>query len=158
MLEKIISGGETGANQAGWRAAKTFGVAAGGWMRKGFLIDDGCHPEFAEQFAAIELRSEGEDVSTDRNVQESDATVWFGQTTTAAAYATVAACLAFRKPYMPVYPGASFEPSHIATWIVENKIKTLNLAGNRERDEPGIGARVERFVGEILEQLGHKRA
>ena len=84
--------------------------------------------------------------------------MWFGETTTSGAHATVAACLTFGKPYMPVYPGASFEPAHVATWIVENKIKTLNVAGNREDEEPGIGDRVERFLGEAFKQLGHERA
>jgi hypothetical protein len=44
MPEKMMSGGETGANVAGELTAKAFGVAASGWMRKGFLTDDGCHP------------------------------------------------------------------------------------------------------------------
>jgi len=158
MLEKIISGGETGANQGGWRAAKAFGVVTGGWMPKGFLTDDGCHPEFAEQFAAAELPTDSELACTEQNVNDSDATVWFGRTTNSGAHATVAACLALGKQYMPVYPGASFEPSHIAAWIGENKIKTLNVAGNGEHEEPGIGERVERFLGEVLEQLGHQRA
>ena len=57
---------------------------------------------------------------------------------------------------MPVYPGASFEPSHVATWITENQIRTLNVAGNREAEEPGIGDRVERFLGEVLQLLGHR--
>jgi Circularly permutated YpsA SLOG family len=80
-----------------------------------------------------------------------------GRTTNSSAHATAAACLAFGKPYMPVYPGAAFEPSHVATWIVENAIKTLNVDGNREHEEPGIGEKVERFLGDVLEQLGHDR-
>ena len=94
----------------------------------------------------------------EQNVQDSDATVWFGGTTNSVAHATAAACLAFGKPYMPVYPAASFEPSHIAAWIVENNIRTLNVTGNREEEEPGIGDCVEQFLGEILQQLGHRRA
>ena len=58
---------------------------------------------------------------------------------------------------MPVYPGALFEPSHVAAWIAENKIKTLNVAGNREHEEPGIGDRVERFLGQVLQHLGHQQ-
>jgi hypothetical protein len=158
MLKKIISGGETGANLAGWRAAKAFGVAAGGWMRQGFLTDDGCHPEFAEQYGASASPADSEPAHIEQNVQDSDATIWFGRTTNSSAHATAAACLAFGKPYMPVYPGAAFEPSHVATWIVENAIKTLNVDGNREHEEPGIGEQVERFLGEVLEQLGHERA
>ncbi len=158
MLEKLISGGDTGANRAGWRAAKTFGVATGGWMRHGFLTDDGCHPEFAGQFSAAELPTNSEAARTEQNARESDGTVWFGQTTTADAHATVVACLNLGKPCMPVYPAASFEPWHVTRWIVENQIKTLNVAGNREQDEHGIGDRVERFLGEVLAELGHPRA
>jgi len=157
MLEKIISGGESGADQAAWRAARGFGVAVGGSVRKGFLTNDGLRPEFAAEFAAAELPTDSEPARIEQNVHDSDATVWFGQTTTSAAHATVTACLTLGKPYMPVYPGASFEPSHVATWILENQVKTLNVAGNREHEEPGIGDRVERFLGEILKALGHKR-
>jgi hypothetical protein len=91
-------------------------------------------------------------------VQDSDATLWFGLTTTAAAQETVGACQRLGKPCMPVYPGASFEPRHVATWIAEHEVATLNVAGNCEEDEPGIGARLEGFLGEVLEQLVHKRA
>ena len=158
MLEKMISGGETGANQATWRAATAFGVPTGGWVPKGFLTEDGPHPEFAEQYGAAELPTDSEPARIEQNVQGADATLWFGRTTTSGAHATAAACLAFGRPYMPVYPGASFEPAHIAAWIVENKIKTLNVAGNREHEEPGISDRVEHFLGEVLKQLGHERA
>jgi hypothetical protein len=58
---------------------------------------------------------------------------------------------------MPVYPGASFEPSHVAAWIAERKIRTLNVAGSREREDPGIGDWVEWFIGRVLQQLGHQR-
>ena len=158
MLDKIISGGQTGADQAAWPAAKAFGVPTGGWMPKGFLTEDGPHPELAERYGAAEMPTDNQPARTEQNVQDSDATLWFGETTTAAAQATVGACHRFGKPCMPVYPGASFEPSHVAAWIAENKIRTLNVAGNREGEESGIGDRVERFLGEVLQQLGHERA
>ena len=158
MLDKIISGGQTGADQAGWRAARAFGVPTGGGMPQGFLTEDGPRPEFADEYGAAEMPTDGGLTPTEQNVQDSDATLWFGETTTSAAQATVGACQRFGKPCMPVYPGASFEPAHVATWIAENQIKTLNVAGNREGEEPGIGDRVERFLGEVLQQLGHQRA
>ena len=158
MLDKIISGGQSVADQAGWRAARTFGISSGGWMPKGFLTEDGPHPEFADQYGAAELTAESDTARTQRNVQDSDATLWFGVTTTSRAQETVGACQRFAKPCMPVYPGASFEPCQVAAWITENRIGTLNVAGNREGEEPGIGDRVERFLGEVLRQLGHERA
>jgi hypothetical protein len=54
VLEKIISNGQTGLDQAGWRAARAAGIPTGGWMPKGFLTEDGPHPEFAEDFGALE--------------------------------------------------------------------------------------------------------
>ena len=53
MLEKICSGGDTGASQAAWRAATVFGIPTGGWLPSGYLTDDGAHPEFAEQYGAV---------------------------------------------------------------------------------------------------------
>src|SRR5271165_4510417 len=127
-------------------------------MPKGFLAEDGPHSEFADQYGAAELPTESDTARTQRNVQDFDATLWFGVTTTSGAQATVGACQRFAKPCMPVYPGASFEPCHVATWIVENKIGTWNVAGNLEEEEPGIGDHLERFLGEVLQQLGHERA
>jgi len=95
---------------------------------------------------------------TEQNVLAADATLWFGVTTTLRAQETVCACQRFAKPCMPVYPGASFEPCHVATWIAQNRIGTLNVAGNREDEEPGMGHRMERFLGEVLQQLGHEGA
>jgi hypothetical protein len=158
MLDKIISGGQTGADQAGWRAATAFGVATGGWMPNGFRTEEGPRPEFAEQYGATEMPTQSAIGGAEQNVLVSDGTLWFGETTTAAAQATVGACQQFGKPCMPVSPGAAFEPAHVAIWIAENEVRTLNVAGNREGDEPGIGKRVERFLGAVLQQLGHRRA
>lgn len=155
MLDKIISSGGTGASRAAWQVAARFGVATGGSMPRGFLSDDGPHREFAGQFSATELPTESEPASIERNVLDADATLWFGKTTTAAASVSVGACQRLGRPCMPVYPAASFEPSQIAEWISEHQIRTLNVAGNSEHDEPGIGERVEAFLLQVLETLGH---
>jgi hypothetical protein len=158
MLDKIISGGQTGADQAAWRVARAFGVPTGGWMPKGFLTEDGPRPEFAGLHGAAEMPTDSHPARTEQNVQDADGTVWFGETTTSGARETVEACHRHGKPCMPVYPGASFEPSQVAAWVVENTIRTLNVAGNRETEESGIGDRVEQFLGQVLHELGHGRA
>ena len=158
MLEMIISGGETGAEQAGWRAAKRYGVRTGGWMPRGFLTEDGPRPEFAESYAAAEMPTDSAVARIEQNVQDSDATLWFGVTTSFAASVTVERCIVFNKPCMPIDPDVSFEPSHIATWILVNHIKTLNVTGNSEAEERGIGDRVERFIGQVLQQLGRQQS
>jgi hypothetical protein len=154
MLHKIISGGQTGADQAAWRAAAAFGVPTGGWMPQAFVTEDGPRPELAQRYGAAELPAFSGPSWVEKNVQNADATLWFGATTTDDAQTTVAACLRLGKPCLPVLPGLTFEPSHVAAWISENAIGVLNVAGNREAVEPGIGATVERFLRKVLEQLG----
>jgi hypothetical protein len=153
MLEKIISGGQTGADQAAWRAARAFGLPTGGWMPRGFLTEDGPHPEFAGRYGAAEMPTESYPARTEQNVQDSDGTLWFGATPTAGAQATVSAALKLGKPCLPIDPGASFEPEHLVAWIAGHTIRTLNVAGNRESDEPGIGGRVEGLLGQVFKQL-----
>src|ERR1700733_1932134 len=85
MLDKIISGGQTGVDQAAWRAAKACGVATSGWMPRGFLTEDGPRPEFAERYGAAEFPTNDDHARTEQNVQDSDATLWFGETTSLGA-------------------------------------------------------------------------
>jgi Circularly permutated YpsA SLOG family len=144
MLEKIISDGRSGAEQAAWRAARSYGISSDGRIPEATWTQGEPYREFTDH--------------TEQNVLAADATLWFGETTTRGAQETVRACHQLAKPCMLVYPDASFDPSHVATWIQENKIRTLNVAGNQEEEEPGIGDRVERFLGEALERLGHVRA
>jgi hypothetical protein len=155
MLRKIISGGQTGADQAAWRAAVAFGVPTGGWMPQAFVTEDGPRPELAQRYGAAELPASSRPSWIEQNVQDADATLWFGATTTDDARATIAACLGRGKPCLPIAPGVSFQPPHVATWITQNTIRVLNVAGNREAVEPGIGATVEQFLRAVLTQLGH---
>ena len=77
---RIISGGQMGADQAGWRAARRAGLPTSGWMPRGFETEDGPRPEFAGEFGAVEVAG-GYKVRTRANARDSDATVWFGDPT-----------------------------------------------------------------------------
>jgi hypothetical protein len=78
MLVKVISGGQTGVDQAGWRAAKACGIPTGGYIPKGFLTEEGFRPEFVERYGAVETETTGYQDRTRYNVLEADGTVWFG--------------------------------------------------------------------------------
>ena len=41
MIKLVISGGQSGADQAGWRAAQACDIPTGGWMPFGFLTEEG---------------------------------------------------------------------------------------------------------------------
>jgi hypothetical protein len=104
VVTKVVSRGQTGADQAGWRAARAFGIPTGGWMPRGFLTEEGSRPEFAELFGAFEMPTPDYRARTEQNVRDSDATVWFGDVTTQCARATLGACDKLSRSCLRVVP------------------------------------------------------
>src|SRR5262249_5491583 len=129
VLEVIISGGQTGADQGAWRAALKAGLKTGGWMPKDFLTEDGPRPEFAEAYGARELDSAEYRVRTEENVRDSDATIWFGSIDTPGAKTTLNALKILGRPQKIIKPNDLIRPSAIASWLGRNpSIRRLNVA------------------------------
>lgn len=74
MLNRVISGGQTGVDRAALEAAKSVGFDTGGWMPKGFRAEDGQHPEFADLYGMSQGRTTGYPERTRLNIEEADAT------------------------------------------------------------------------------------
>ena len=143
-LERVISGGQTGADRAGLAAAKAAGIATGGWMPKGFRALDGSHPEFAELYGISEHTSDRYPPRTALNVKESDATLCFvTEWESPGEVVTRGMCERYGRPRLEVTPGGSLTPADVAEWLRANAVRVLNVAGNTERTSPGIGAFVE---------------
>lgn len=157
MLERVISGGQTGADQAGWRAARSAGLATGGWMPRGFLTEDGPRPGFAGQFGAVEHESVGSEARTIANVRASDGTLIFaGGRPGPGTALTIEACRGAGVPYLVVPIARDSEetsPDRAAAWVSSRPIRTLNVAGERESHSPGIGAFVESYLAELFRRL-----
>ena len=141
---RVVSGDQAGADQAGWRAARSLGLPTGGWMPRGFETEAGPRPEFATMYGARELAG-GYRERTQANARDSDATAWFGNPESPGGRATLRACRALDRPVFLIRAGVT-RPSDLTAWLVERSVQVLNVAGNRELTEPGIGARVERFL------------
>ena len=146
MLERVISGGQTGVDQAGWRAARACGIPTGGSMPLGFLTEEGPRPDFAEAYGAVELATGDYPIRTRANTRDSDVTLWFGDTASIGGQTTLRACAALARPVLLVNDVAI--PSEVAAWLEARGVRVLNIAGNRETTTPGIGAGVERFLVE----------
>jgi hypothetical protein len=163
MLELVVTGGQRGADQGGWRAARAAGIPTGGWMAQGFLTEtedgrgDEPHPEFADLYGAREMPTNRYADRNRANVRDSDVTIWFGTTDSSGAKATLGACRGLGRPCLCVVEGETL-PSEVAEWIAKNGIRVLNVAGNRESKTPRIGAKVERFLGEVFRRLRHGHA
>ena len=104
MLDKALSGGQTGVDQAGLRAARAAGIPTGGWAPLGWLTEDGPAPWLAD-FGLIECPARGYPARTRRNVLDSDGTVWFGSCDTAGYLTTHGEAITAGRPFLIVEEG-----------------------------------------------------
>jgi hypothetical protein len=129
-LEVIISGGQTGADEAGLRAARDIGIPTGGTAPKNYRIclpdgSDGTNPDLAN-YSLVESHSYSYKPRTIKNVKDSDGTVWFGFSDSPGGILTIKTCKENNKPYI-------LNPTSLDLffWVKTRKIKVLNVAGNR---------------------------
>lgn len=155
-MAKVISGGQTGADQAGLRAAKAAGYATGGWMPKGFLTEDGPRPEFAGLYGIQEHPSPLYPPRTEANAAMATLTLWFGSGDSRGYWCTKRACEKAMTAFYEVPEGDT--PDDLARRIRALRCRVLNVAGNRESSSLGIGVRVEAFLAEVLAILARDRA
>lgn len=154
MLQRVISGGQTGADRAALIAAKGAGLLTGGWMPLGFRADDGKHPEFSDRYGIWEMPSRHYPPRTAMNVKESDGTVRFAVNwDSPGELLTLKLCKKHGKPCLDVTPGGELTPADVAAWINENEIGVLNVAGNSERTAPGIQESTVEFLQEVFQML-----
>ena len=137
--DKIISGGQTGADQGGLEAGRLLGIPTGGTAPVGFITDDGPNLDLALVYHLVPGPPDPKifPIRTRKNVSDSDGTVWFGNPSSPGGRLTLNTCTKMNKPYL-INPSST----QLAEWINTYNIKVLNVAGNRERKTPGIKAQV----------------
>ena len=158
MISRVTSGGQSGADLAGWKAAKSAGIACSGWMPRGFRTEDGPRPEYAELYGAKEHESAMYPPRTRANVADSDGTIWFGSIASTGFRVTHDAAIARLDgyPFLIVYLGVT-TPREVAAWVREHKISVLNVAGNRGSSDRELEGRAERFLGRVFNLLREDR-
>jgi len=142
--DKIISGGQTGADQGGLEAGRILGIATGGTAPPGFFTEDGRQPSLLKRYGLVEGAPDPRTYPkrTIKNVVDSDGTVWFGNPGSPGGRLTLGTCRSLGKPVL-VNPTSDV----LSRWVKEVEISVLNVAGNRERTNPGI---MEETVGVIV--------
>ena len=91
---------------------------------------------------------------TERNVRLADGTVVFGDARSPGSMLTIRLCRRHGRPCLTIPPDAAPDQAarRLGAWLDEHRIATLNVAGNRASQTPGISA----FVAAVLERaLGH---
>ena len=139
MLKKIISGGQTGVDQAALDVAINFGIPHGGWIPKGRKTDAGTLPD---KYKLKEMSSSSYSERTEQNVIDSDATliISHGQLSGGSLLA-----LEFAEQHRKEWLHIDLEINRgfsaaqlIQSWIIFNDIKVLNVAGPCASEDPYI--------------------
>lgn len=151
MISKIISGGQTGADQAALDAAIKLGFPHGGSIPKGRLTEDGPLPE---KYNLVEMSTEDYFARTEKNVLDSDGTLILSHgELTGGSKLTEKLCKRHRKPYLHIdltsRPSGDVA-SDIHSWVLENGIETLNAAGARASKDSLIYERTFQVVEAVL--------
>jgi len=156
VLEKIVSGGQTGVDRAALDAALELGLACGGWCPRGRRAEDG---PLADRYPLAETPSADYAQRTEWNVRDSDGTLILtvGRPDRGTAL-TLELAKRMPRPCHVADPSEMGELEPAREWIAQHEIRTLNVAGPRESRAPGIYAAARRFLGALLSGCAPARA
>lgn len=154
MIEKIISGGQTGADRAALDVALKLGIPHGGWIPKGRKAEDGPLPK---TYRLKEMPTDSYEACTEKNVQDSDGTliVARGKLSGGTDY-TRQMTLTHKKQLLGIdlnLIGHFDATSLAASWIRLQHVKVLNVAGPRASEDSQIYSDVAIILEQVVQIL-----
>jgi len=158
QIRKIISGGQTGVDQAALRAAVALGVSIDGWCPPGRICEDGVIPaEFPLKETPLDRSEEASGIArslrTEWNVRDSNGILILTKSISTLDPGTNWArqcSLRYKKPCAIEDPSDPLSQIRSRAWIEANSITVLNVAGPSEKMEPGIGQLAFIFLMQLL--------
>jgi hypothetical protein len=162
LVNEIRSGGQTGADMAGLIAAQSLGIKTGGVAPLGFRTENGSNPELGSIYGLTEHESDKYPPRTMQNIDDSDGTIAFLFRDSVGTKYTIGYChtheWTFRstskdngyRPVLVIKKITSKTTESIQQFLLDNSIKILNIAGNRESSYQGIQDIVVKILIEAL--------
>ena len=152
VLRKIVSGGQTGADQGALDGALDLNFPHGGWISAGRKTENG---PLAKKYRLRELVSPAYRDRTEKNVNDSDGTliVSHGELSGGSAL-TRSFALKHHKPWLHIdfdLYNMSKAVDKVFPWIVANKIEVLNVAGSRLSSDSSIYEKTRSLVREMVQ-------
>ena len=163
MLEKIVTGGQTGVDRAALDAAMALGIEVGGWCPRGRRAVDGKIPS---KYPLTETPGKSYKTRTQWNVRDSDATlIVCRDEPTGGTALTIEYCKQLDRPF-EVYQlkggevtwldGPDSYPHGLVYQLSCYPIKVLNVAGPREGRFCPIYDRAYPFLHELFQLMQEK--
>jgi hypothetical protein len=157
-LRIIISGGQTGVDQAALNVAKALGILCAGWCPPGRACENGEIPMvFPLTETPEERSSDAPDVPrslrTEWNVRDSDATLIVKPNSLMGDSGTVwteKCFIKYNRKFLIVDPFDTNAVNQIKQWLQETDIRILNIAGPSEKTFPGINKQTYEILMQSL--------
>jgi Circularly permutated YpsA SLOG family len=148
MIEKLVSGGQTGVDRAALDVALELGLPCGGWCPRGRKAEDG---RIAERYPLRETDSAEYPPRTEANVRDSDATLILkaGKMDRGTAL-TLRLAQGLGKPCRVFDLAENPDPAEVLRWAEKHGVRVLNVAGPRESFQPGIYQDARAFLHRSL--------
>lgn len=146
VIQKIVSGGQTGVDRAALDVAIFLEIEHGGWCPLGRRAEDGRIPAV---YRLKQTRSKQYSARTEQNVVDSDGTcILYRQQTTGGTELTRKLAIKHNRPLICIDLNVAEEKEleELNSWLKNHGIKVLNIAGPRESTCPGIMNQTERFL------------
>jgi Circularly permutated YpsA SLOG family len=91
VIEKVLTGGQAGADQGALRVARAAIIATGGDAPRGWMTEAGAAP-WLGGYGLVECEIPGYPARTEANVRSCDAVLWFWDPTTLGGKLTLEWC------------------------------------------------------------------
>ena len=150
-IDKIISGGQTGADRAALDFAIANGIPYGGWLPKGRKTEDGT---LDLKYHLQEMPTTDYPKRTEGNVLDADGTVIVSHGfLTGGSALTAEFAKKHKKPWIHIdlnELAIKEAAQRLDSWLTSHEIKVLNVAGPRARKDPAIYEATLRLLEETF--------
>ncbi len=150
LIERIVSGGQTGVDRAALDVAMALGFPVGGWCPKGRRAEDGV---ISETYPLTETPLAEYAQRTAWNVRDTDGTlVLLFNKPSPGTKVTIEEARVQGKALLLIDLTAYPKGIDVAAWMVANGIQVLNVAGPRQSEAPGVYEAARAFLGDVFGQ------
>ncbi len=135
-IHKIISGGQSGVDRSALDFSLQNNINCGGWCPNGRWAEDGIIPS---KYPLVETVETETIYRTMKNIESSNGTlILYNKSMDKGTKQTLNYAQKLNVPVLNIDLSKKISENILQNWIRTHKLKTLNIAGPRESNSPGI--------------------